>query len=445
VDAYLNAIADSFSGSAGASEFDDNWTYVAAYFQDDWKIRGNLTLNLGLRWEVQTGPYYNDLDTAPLQTLRDAGYPTEKEQDWNNVGPRIGFAWDVMGDARTVVRGGYGMYYDEIFQNVTLYEYWSSVNQPVNFIGLAPAPFTAAQYAANRETIRNGLLDPTFAGQRVFLTAPDLKQPYSHSFSAGVSRRLVEWASVDVDYVHHEGRDEIARWWVNTAQNQNTRVSPAGVFAPQYAEFRVEGNRDHSDTDALLVTGKIRKGRTQVITTYALSQTENTANDFNSSPHDLTNLDWDLDFGRSPNDVRHRFTLGAVVDVGYGFHVSSAIQTNTGKPYNPLQGFGGARIGVRPLDPATGQVFARNSFEGPGYFTWDLRVAKMFNLGGSRSIEVLFEVFNITDRVNLSGDTGYGFNNVWGPGTTPSPGFGTATQIVPNSNRQAEFGARFRF
>ena len=54
-------------------------------------------------------------------------------------------------------------------------------------------------------------------------------------------------------------------------------------------------------------------------------------------------------------------------------------------------------------------------------------------------------MFNLTDRVNFSGDTGYGFNNKWGTDPTPSAGFGTPTQIVPNSNRQAEFGARFRF
>jgi outer membrane receptor protein involved in Fe transport len=445
VNAYLNAIADSFSGSAGTTSFNDNWTYVAGYFQDDWKPSGNVTLNLGLRWEAQTGPYKNNLDTAPLRALAAAGSPSTKSQDWNNFGPRLGFAWDVFRDGHTVVRGGYGIYYDEIFQNVTLYEYWSSVTQPVNFLSLSPPPFTAAQYAANRDAIRSALVDPTFSGQRVFLLAPNLKQPYSHSFNAGVSRQFSANASVDVDYIRQLGRDEISRWWVNTAENQNTTVSPAGIFAPGLGQFRVEGNRDHSRVDALMITGKLRRGPTQVISTYTLSKAMNTSNDFNASPNDLTNLNWEQDWGPAPNDVRHRFTLGAVLDLSRGFQVSSSVQANTGKPYNPVQGFGGYRVAVRPIDPSSGQPFERNAFYGPGFFTWDMRAAKKFDLGQHRSVEVLFEVFNLTNRVNLSGDTGFGFNNVYGTGTTPSPGFGTATQIVPNSNRQAEFGARFRF
>jgi hypothetical protein len=344
-----------------------------------------------------------------------------------------------------VVRAGYGIYYDEIFQNVTLYEYWSSVNQPVNFLALSPAPFTPAQYAANRDSIRASLVDPTFAGQRTFLLAPNLSQPYSHSFNAGFSRRVTNDASVDVDVVHQLGRNEIARWWINTPQNQNTSISPAGVFAPTLGQIRVEGNRDHSRVDALMVTGKMRRGRTQIITTYTLSKAWNTANDFNYSPGDLTNLNWEGDWGPTQDDVRHRFTAGAVVDLSRGFQVSSSVQANTGKPYNPVQGLGGFQVALRAIDPTTGQPFGRNSFYGPGFFSWDMRVSKTFGLGMSRSMEVLFEVFNLTDRVNFSGDSNYGFNNKYGQGATPLTNFGTATQIVPNSNRQAEFGARFRF
>ena len=69
VNNYLNAIADTFSGSAGDNAFDDNWTYTAAYIQDDWKPTTNLTVNLGLRYEVQAGPYQNNFDTIPLERL----------------------------------------------------------------------------------------------------------------------------------------------------------------------------------------------------------------------------------------------------------------------------------------------------------------------------------------------------------------------------------------
>ncbi len=450
---YLNAIADSFSGSAGNTSFDDNWTYVASYFQDDWKVRSNVTVNLGLRWEAQVGPYQNNRNTPALVELQSLGFPSQKSQDWKDIGPRVGVAWDVAGDGKTVVRAGYGLYYDELFQNVTLYEYWSDVRQPVNFLSPSPAPFTAAFYAANRDAVRNSLIDPKFTGQRIQLLSPNLKQPYSHEANVGFSREITPRWSIDADYVHSVGKREIARWWLNRTYtvlgtpvtNLNTSLSPAGVFDPLHGEYRVEGNRNHSRIDALYIASKLRMRRAQVMATYSLSKAMDLANDFNSGPGDLTNLNWEGDWGPAANDIRHRFTVGGVVDVGRGFQISSSIQANTGKPFNPIVGYSGGRAEVRPIDPATGQVFGRNSFRAPGFATWDMRVARNFDLGRSRSVEVLFEVFNVTDRVNFNGDARTGFNNVWGTNAQPSPGFGTPTNIVPNSARQAEFGARFRF
>ncbi|HSD28214.1 MAG TPA: hypothetical protein VLL75_12995, partial [Vicinamibacteria bacterium] len=153
-----------------------------------------------------------------------------------------------------------------------------------------------------------------------------------------------------------------------------------------------------------------------------------------------TNADFDSDYGLTPNDVRHRVTAGLIYQLPSGFQVSSGFQYNTGKPYNALAGLGGLRNAVRAIDPATGQPFTRNAFTGPNFMTWDVRLSKMFRFGGAKSLEVLFEVFNLTNHVNFSGDPGYGFINNYN-----SDNFGTATQIVPNSQRQAEFGVRFAF
>jgi outer membrane receptor protein involved in Fe transport len=446
INAYLNAIADTFTGSAGTNEANDNWTYVAGYFQDDWKPTNNLTVNLGLRWEMQAGPYQNNFDTPVLRELKALGYPTERKQDYTDVGPRAGFAYDVTGSGRTVIRGGYGIYYDEIFQNITLYEKWNDVRTPLYFVSASPAPFTPGEYAANREAIRNSFIDPTFAGQIMRLTAPDLKQPYSHQFNAGFSHQFNPRLSFDVDYIHAIGKQEIARWTIDTSANASTRLSPAGQFEPLWGRINVEGNRGHSRIDGLFLTGKVRMRQAEVISTYSLTKGMNIANDFGSYPGDLSNVnDWEGDWGPMPNDVRHRFTMGGVFQLPAGFMFSSSVQANTGKPVNPVQGLSGQRNAVRSIDPATGQPFARNSFRGPGFATWDARISKNFRFSTSQSLEVLFEVFNLTDRVNFSGDTANGYNNVWGTGTSPRANFGTATQIVPNSNRQAEFGVRYRF
>jgi outer membrane receptor protein involved in Fe transport len=437
---YANAIADTFTGSAGTNEANDDWTYVAVYFQDDWKPTPRLTLNLGLRWEMQTGPYSNTFQSVGKDALEAAGYNGELKNDKNNFGPRIGFAYDVKGNASLVVRGGYGMYYDEIFQNITLYEAWSDPATPLNFVSASPTPWTPAFFAQNRDSIRQDFLDPSFAGQQVRLTAPDLVQPWAHHANVGFSVAPTRNVAFDVDYVWAGGRDEVHRWRINTPQNVNTRISPAGVFAPQYGPFITEGNRGRSTFNGVYVAAKVRSTKLNGLVTYAWSQAKNLANDFGSQPADITNADYDLDYGATPNDIRHRVTAGLVYQLPLGLQVSSGFQWNTGKPYNALAGLAGLRNAVRAIDPATGQMFERNSFTGPDFMSWDARISKLFRFGGAKYLEVLFEVFNITNHVNFSGDPGLGFINNYN-----SPNFGTATQIVPNSQRQAEFGVRFQF
>jgi outer membrane receptor protein involved in Fe transport len=434
---YLNSIADSFTGTAGTNQADDNWTYLAGYLQDDWKPTRNFTVNLGLRYEVQYGPYSNKFRTVGKDALAAAGYPSELKNDTNNFGPRIGFAWDVKGDASLVARGGYGRYYDEIYQNITLYEAWSDPATPLNFVSASPTPWTPAFYAANREAIRNSFLDPTFAGQQVRLSAPDLVQPLADHFNAGFTIAPAKGLAFDV---HASGKQEVARWDIDTPENLNTRISPVGRFAPQYNRIVVEGNRGHSTFDGVYVAGKLRAHRATLLSTYTWSKAKNIADDFFGRPGDISNLNWEGDIGPTPNDVRHRVTTGGVLELPAGFQLSSGFQWNTGKPYNASAGLAGRRNAVRAIDPATGQPFPRYSFTGPDYLSLDARLSKVFKFGNAKSFEVLFECFNLTNHVNFNGDANQGFIN-----TYSSANFGTATQIIANSQRQAEFGARFRF
>src|SRR4029079_10178744 len=113
----------------------------------------------------------------------------------------------------------------------------------------------------------------------------------------------------------------------------------------------------------------------------------------------------------------HRFTTGAVFELPGDFQVSTAIQGNTGKPFSALAGLAGLRNSVRANDPATGQMFTRNSFRagpevvtgeggsgGLAFFSLDLRLSKMIKFGGSKSFEVLGEVFNLTNHANFDRD-----------------------------------------
>ena len=161
---------------------------MAVYFQDDWKPTPRLTLNLGLRWEMQTGPYSNTFQSVGKAALEAAGYNGELKNDKNNFGPRIGFAYDVKGDASH--RGARRLRHATTTRSSRTSRStrrWSDPATPLNFVSASPTPWTPAFFAANRDQIRNGFLDPTFAGQQVRLTAPDLVQPYAHHANAGFS------------------------------------------------------------------------------------------------------------------------------------------------------------------------------------------------------------------------------------------------------------------
>jgi len=111
---------------------------------------------------------------------------------------------------------------------------------------------------------------------------------------------------------------------------------------------------------------------------------------------------------------------------------------------------GGLRNAVRATDPATGQMFERNSFRagpevvteqggsgGLAFMSWDMRLSKIFSVGKEKSVEALFEVFNITNHANFNRD-----NYIT---RFTSPAFGSATDVLKNSQRQAQVGLRFRF
>ena len=123
----------NISFADGEGTHDQTIHQLAFYFQDDYKIRRNLTLNLGLRWDANIGNLPDQTNNRTIQILQQLNHPLARSitadperlsrttPSWTEFQPRLGFAWDPTGGGNTVIRGGYGIFYDQLFQNLTLF------------------------------------------------------------------------------------------------------------------------------------------------------------------------------------------------------------------------------------------------------------------------------------------------------------------------------------
>ncbi len=464
-DDYQNAQATSFSGSAsnkpasqGGGGADDDWNYYAFYLQDDWKVSNKLTINAGLRYEVETGPFDVDWpDTVALTLVNSLADGTglakgaDRKTDRNNFGPRLGFAYDVNGDAKTVIRGGGGIYYDEIFQNITLYEGWMNPDNATQFVSFANPDFTPQQYAANIDYYRDLFFSPTWEGQVLRMTDNSLVMPYSWQATIGVSRQVAEHLAFDADYVHTMSLKEVARRTINGGPARaGYEDRSTAVMFPDYGPIYLESNYGHSRYDALQVAMRARYAKASIQASYAYSVAKNIVNDFFTQPSNQNN--WKADWGYTPNDQTHVFALGGVVALPWDFQVSSVIAARSAKPFNTRAGTNLDNQGGSGADrpkPGTvlpdGSVYSgvRNENRAGSFISLDFRVSKIFRLGERASVEALFEAFNITNHTNFDVDSYIAdVRSIPNAGAFKT-GFGDPTSAF--APRQAQFGLKLTF
>lgn len=229
-----------------------------AFVQDDWKVRSNLTLNLGLRWSYILPPYdtnnvLNNFDPStwtaakayaigadnlrvtgtgkgdPLNGIIVAGknspygnYVTAK--DATSFGPRLGFSWDVFRDGKTAVRGGYGQYFDRTLVGIALQN--AFVNPPFVY----SAVFNAAGAAGN-PTLANPAAGAARNNEALVVNlnamSPNFKVPTTHQYSIGMQRQLLWGFTIDAAYVGSQGRNLL--WAMDINQ------TPAGTLSPTNA------------------------------------------------------------------------------------------------------------------------------------------------------------------------------------------------------------------
>jgi hypothetical protein len=499
LETFLRGVASRFRapapGGAGDAHKDYLMKYFSTYFQDDLKARHNLTVNLGLRYELMTAPveqsgnrvsnYVADIvnGTRVLQTEPRLGSPFFKAHN-HSVAPRVGFAWDATGNGSTAVRGGVGVFYDQIENE---FRFFTANNAP--YFGLTevnnpPFPLGFASGTGAQRTPTPDSIDP------------NIEVPRRTQWNIGVQRQLTTNMALGANYVNSRGYNLMRVTDANTARPQiladGTKFYPAGAARKNPA---LGGNR-YVSSDAsswydglqLEVNQRVTSGlRYKVSFTYAKS-TDNAS--VVIAQHSLAGPattmdpdDIDRDKGPSAFDVRRNFVANFTYDVPTGgltgiskavfggWQLGGIVTLQDGTPFTALVGFSRSRDLARSLAdrpnlapgasanpvlggpdryfdptvfvlPAIGTYgsLGRDTLVGPGIELFDMNLVRVVQLSGHNRCDIRLEVFNVFNHANFGIPDSTIFNS---DGSIR----GAAGRITTTSttSRQVQLGVKYSF
>jgi len=483
---------------------DTDNTYFAAFFHDDWRVHQQLTLNLGLRYELDTD-VKNVSRVDELNPLILPFLSGERKRDKNNFAPRVGFNFSTK-DMRTSIHGGYGIYYDRVTLEIqTLERGLDGRALPVEVragnLFFIPPPFlfdpVNGVFPPGAPTLANpftGFVLPGAGAGGINIIDNDLQNPTVHQMSIGVQQELSDKLVLRADYVRNVGTHFIIGRVIGTVP-----FNPV-VGGPDIVKNLESSVRTKYDGLLLSLEKRFAK-RYQFRASYTLSRTFNFANDdqipFSNGPIDSSNLQ--LEYGPTPNDQRHRFSFSGVFQLPWDLRVSPILTLASSVPLDILLPDGSSRVcelgrntGAREFhtgaelnaalrqinaaggslcpnpDPSTGfkprvpLPLVRDELEfGDSFSSLDLRVSKIFKIGERVTIEPIAEVFNLFNVTNVLGvsNVNYsGFSNVLvrdssdpsNPGFNRSSSFGqpvtTAGGVFGSGGPRAfQFAARITF
>ena len=475
------------------------------YAQDDWRIKPRLTLNLGLRYDILTWPYevldrqanFNTVTGALDLANRNNNSRSLVNNDWTNFGPRVGFAYQLTGDGKTVLRGGYGIFYfidrggisNQLAQNAP-FSGTNSVNYQqgfrITFTGALPCEpnCTAAQLIAPNATAPLPSGDFTNlnlnspAGIAVITYLPNNSTPRVSQWNLQLQRQIGTSSSVSLAYVGDRGI-HLTR---NYNQNQNLYVGGGSPPFPALGSVTVQDNSGNSYYNSMQAQYERRFSKgLQFLGSFTWSKTiDDSCGDLDVCAPQLY-TDYKLERGLSNQDQNYVLVLSSLYELpfGHGRHFGSnwsrplnfvlggwqvdgiyTLQsglpfsvTVDGNPNNTRADLVGKPV-IHPgnlsnyidksafaVPPSTGGVFnapgtaGRNILRGPGSSNMDLAISKSFSITERVQIRFVGEAYNLTNTPHFAN-----------PNADLSQGtFGTITSTWLPVGRILEVGARLTF
>lgn len=467
---FLLGRAIEFNHATGRTQLALRNQNFGLFVQDDFKIRDNLTLNLGARYDFyspitdargETSTFvvrqpHTGLPQSGVAEVIIAGTNGLPENstyhpDWNNIQPRVGVAWDIFGDGRLALRGGAGVFHNQLRNNLALQHILSY-------------PFQ--QQPVYRDTTLENPIKPVVGAPiigQLYSTDPDIVVPYTIAYSLGTQWQFTSNMVLEVAYVQNDGKDLLQFEEMNQpiyVPGQTTAANK-DQFRPYrgFSSVLRSTNWGHSDYRGLETS--IQRRFSNGIgfgAAYTLSNSHDLSSGFHSGATSTTYLlkpqdsdNPEAEYAPSDFDARHRFTASQIWELPFGVNrrwlnsgvmaqviggwtVTSLWTLQSGFPYNVFDGAdpclraGGYTASCRPNlvgDPDSGPKTAaqwfnaaayqrtgpgefgsapRNSFRGPGLVNTDLALIKRVYMNGVRqgmNVEVRLEAFNAFNRVNL--------------------------------------------
>ena len=418
------------------------------FAQDQWKAASRLTLTYGLRYDFERYP---------------SRYITET--DLNNFQPRLGAAWAY--SSRGVLRGGYGIFHDRLTSSIgQLFNAteWSSGGNLANTQRLFPT-VAPIQGRFEQRTVAGPAAPPaalTFlatgqvpaAGVKGLADTLDgaIDTPFSHQAGVQLSQQFSRGWVASVSYLFVGARELLGH--TGNLNAFQTGVLPtgkpilAGRTYPEVGALFVQTNTGESnhhggtfEIERRFANGYGLHG------SYTISKTRTNVDSLANLSDLPEGQNIDIERGPSRQDVRHRFTVSMLSEipsdvpvVGH-VKVSGLVTLESGRHYNIFVGSDVNADGNPNTDRPSN--IGRNSYEGPGYASVDLRVGREFAVNGRSRLDLTLDLFNLFNRTNVKD-----VNTVWGGidiNTPPAPqfGFGTARDVF--NPFQAQIGVKLKF
>jgi len=466
VQAFNLGLAQTFQQAFGNPTVFSTEPYSAAYFEDRWRIKRNLTLDLGLRYEL-------DDIRDPIRT------------DKNNFAPRVGFAWDVVGDHRTTVRGGFGIFYapsnyaivhvsnalGEFNGKRQIAQVLTSIGTPgsqssaniyqtlvAQDVITLPVPTRSITYSDLTQFGVMASVDQRPPLSVLFSASPDYASSYTEQGSLGIQHVFGSDFVVNANYLFVNGL-KILR-----AREKNLLPAPVNpalgirvwsltVRDPNlFKDVTLVQDNVYESTGRSFYHGmtlEVQKrltSRIQLNANYTLSKAIDEVVDFNTDFQANDQLNLRAERALSSFDQRHKFVAYASVQSPGGFTATPVFRANSARPFNLLVG---SDLNQDFHSTTDRPPFAgRNTGRGPNFWTVDLRVMRPIRLSESMKVELVGEAFNIFNRLNFRS-----VNNI--VGLLPPPYNVTGRKDLSPSQplaytsafdpRQIQVGARLSF